>query len=211
MTLRSVRTLQSKLRSREDAASESVEMLMAQLAERVAALNPSSSPRVRDQPELIAVLQETLREVVDVGVSLLRDTLVENLRALGRDLKAIEASLDRRFDGLAAAAFDAVDPDQLLGVYESELRASLIASWRVMVEELDRQAALSERYEDSLVARWTSQKPARLPGRRGRGVIPSMKSVVHATMVNWMYGMVNGQRKAVVDAANRIVEQVDRR
>lgn len=38
-----------------------------------------------------------------------------------------------------------------------------------------------------------------------------MKSVVHASMVNWMYGMVNGQRKALVDAANRIVEQVDRR
>lgn len=211
MTLRSVRTLQAKLRKQEDASVDLARAVLLQLADQVRDLAVTPSRPVRDQPELLEVLRSGYGQILQEGVLLLRSTLEENLKAMSRDLKAIEANAGMRFDGLAKAAFDRIDGEEALRLYEEGMRSSLSAAWRLMVEQLERQRMLSERYDaafDGLMDRWTSDKPVRRMGRKGIGVIPSWDSAVHAIWVNWMYSMVNAQRELIGKETDKILTAV---
>lgn len=190
MSLRSVRTLDRKLREHEARVTPEVAEAMVRWGEEFTAQLPRFPSITTAMRE---VLEESLEDVLSLGSYWVVRAQREGRIALERDLKAVLSSIsspplttDEILEGMdtADAAVVAVD----------FLRGRLEPIWQFIESEAIRQGHLARLYEDDWKARLTSPAPLQVIGRRGMGVWPGSISVVVVHMLSAVYGLVMVER-----------------
>jgi hypothetical protein len=189
MSLRALRTFDSKMRKHE--ASLSVD-LQATLPVIPVPARPMITPKVE------AVFQDLQDEWEWIGDLFLAKAMGEGARLLERDLAGIEAS------GISTNRVT-YRPTEIGQAVMADWRDSLAGLIARSLEETKRQGLLAWTYDTPPREGWhervNSPTPVRVIGRRGMGVVPVLPSIIQGRLTNMAFGMVNGFR---IDAVKQI-------
>lgn len=205
LVARSVEALSGGLLVREEEARRQVEdVFLRPLGDVAAAVGTLKGlPRLSE-----------LADAVVVGcVPIVRDLWAEaafmSLAAIGTELEAIERNLGRKFDGLANAAVERVDPlvvpecERQLPEFVQDVAAGLV--WAEEQRESTVRASLSAGEErEDMVRRIVSATPVRLPGQSGVGLWWKPMQTVMASAKAQEFVLVNRVRQQAMYEFNRI-------